>query len=288
MNTKPKFSEKLIGEWHWFERDENRKDSIVSNQKTESVQEVMRSCGGAVQGIREIPSGIPSSSSSSSSSSSGPAATDEKEGYYLNRANDGITYFDKDGSYSCGPVQLEPNDGTGDTTWISSLAFGKARLILARNEAHRQQLTVFRKSALEESLASSENDKNILPSIPENIVWMEVVRCRMPSITQPWMTQRLKWERFVNTKEVKSSTDETIESSTTIDSWLLEGRASELPSLEAACAMESSNLLWSAGGICTKTGILKSITREYSSMDGSLKSIAWLQGSIPSSESKAN
>lgn len=46
------FSDKLLGEWRWRN---NEGDDVDDDREARcgSVQEVMRSCGGAVQGIRE-------------------------------------------------------------------------------------------------------------------------------------------------------------------------------------------------------------------------------------------
>ena len=181
------FSEKVLGEWHWQEeeeQDEGNDSSSMVHVKAESVQEVMRSCGGAVQGMREVPSILSSSANEKSN----------EEGYYLNRANDGFVYFDKDGSYSCGPVQL--NSEGEDAPWISSVSFGKTRMILAQEKGNCERLQVHRKYAGEPSVAVT--DETLLRTIPGTVVWDEIVRCRMPSISQPWMTQRLKWERYLH------------------------------------------------------------------------------------------
>ena len=57
------FGEQILGSWKYD-----------AKQEPQSVEEVMRSCGGAVQGIREISRG--------------------EEGIYLNRADDGFLFWD--------------------------------------------------------------------------------------------------------------------------------------------------------------------------------------------------
>ena len=232
-----------------------------------------------MQGIREIPYVLAASATERKSST-------KEEGYYLNRSNDGFTYFDKDGSYSCGPVKINAEYGKGDAAWISSLTFGKTRLILAKNQEHCcERLKVHKSSDLVDPALNSVEE--FLPAIPDSVIWDEIVRCRMPSISQPWMTQRLKWERYFNSKEAVIATEESTDSVAKIDGWMLEVAASGHPSLAAACALETSSFLWSAGGLCSDTGFVKSTIREFSSTDGSLKSVAWLRGRIAESESGA-
>ena len=71
-------------------------DEIVDEKKV--VEEVMRSCGGAVQGIRE-PFIVTTTNENE----------DDKAGLYLNRANDGFVFYDH-GDYSLGPVNWKNTD----------------------------------------------------------------------------------------------------------------------------------------------------------------------------------
>jgi hypothetical protein len=65
------------------------------------VEEVMRSCGGAVQGIREVPLLNMNMEMGQQPGGGG--------GVYLNRANDGFLFLDN-GTYTCGPVVVAVDD----------------------------------------------------------------------------------------------------------------------------------------------------------------------------------
>jgi hypothetical protein len=120
------FSDKLLGEWQWWTTTSCNDDMQVSenddidNKKKflnrGNVQEVMRRCGGAVQGIREV-SGLVH----------GKNTNFDKEGFYLNRSNDGFVFFDQDASYSCGPILCSHEEAT-NSKCITSLGMGKSRL----------------------------------------------------------------------------------------------------------------------------------------------------------------
>ena len=92
------FCDALVGPW-------------VRSQDGRSfpVEEVMRSCGGAVQGVREMQSEL-----------------------YHNRADDGFIYFPC-GSYSTGPVALGAAENA-ELTFTASLAFAHSK--------HRQLVTL--------------------------------------------------------------------------------------------------------------------------------------------------
>ena len=268
------FIEKIFGDWLY--QANNAEEEIMTT--TLSVQEVMRSCGGAVQGIREVPT----------------KKDEAEEGYYLNRANDGFLYFDQDGSYSCGPVnfveQTEENP-----LWISSLTFGRTRLVMMTDDnqfigcddAECNQFIVCRKTS-NNPFPTLTNSMKATNNIPGGIVWNEIVRSRMPSPSQPWMMQRLKWERCLLGEEVDnddndSSLDEQEPQS--ITSWMTKEIAPKGSILEACINNNGSedSIVWSVGGICSKTGLAKSTIREYSHSDGCLTSVAWLRGRIPQS-----
>ena len=232
------FSETLVGDWHW----KTSSDAV----QVESVQEVMRSCGGAVQGIREVPS-----------------LTGDEEGYYLNRANDGFLYF-ADCSYSCGPVKIGD-----DEPWISSFSFGKSRLLL-RKDRDCEILQVRKKWAGEPANA---NDQQELEQPPGDVAWQEIVRCRMPSPSQPWMIQRLKWEKAV----LKEGDDNPLEYDD--EAAILTGWACAVEAFPIDLGSdEDGSTFWSAGAVWASTGLVKSIIRQYSTDSGSLQSVAWLVG----------
>ena len=94
------FGDKIIGKWDYLSPD-----AIVSSGV---VEEVMRSCGGAVQGILELEA---------------IGGGHGRDSLYLNRANDGFIFYDN-GSYSLGPV----NWTTDDNFFIASLMMGESRI----------------------------------------------------------------------------------------------------------------------------------------------------------------
>ena len=257
--TSPKFdqfSEKVLGNWQW-------KSSANEAIAIENVEEVMRSCGGAVQGIRELPSVAPEHQPTG------------EGGYYLNRANDGFVYFDEDGSYCYGPVNVDSD--TDNTLWLSSLSFGKSRIVLWNENMSSgacKGLQVHRKSAGEPPVA---DPCLVLERQPGDIAWQEIVRCRMPSITQPWMTQRLKWEKSF-LEEGNSDEQSVLGEPAEIQSWAGKVSLADDPVLKALVGDVTASVLLCAGGFCKKTNKAKAVLRQYSEVDGSLKSVAWLQG----------
>jgi hypothetical protein len=225
------FSEKLLGEWMWCNshvinnKDNNNKDNNNNNHHPVmvmgSVQEVMRSCGGAVQGIREVPGLYPNHHNTNNDNDNGTANDDEEQGFYLNRSNDGFIFFDQDASYSCGSVQyptvVDKVKNTNSIS-VSSLSMGKSRLCFVSisnddNTAERDGSTTFPSSDHYFQLFRKSNwkfeDKNdscnhatieckMESSSLPSIVWKRLVQCRMSDtmINQPWMLQRAKWESF--------------------------------------------------------------------------------------------
>ena len=163
------FSEKIVGSW------------VTTRKAAEplSVEEVMRSCGGAVQGVKEV-------------------AIDEatETEFYLNRANDGFLYFPC-GSYTAGPVQLVTNK---DNTFLCSLQVGESSRVLIEfnvKEGHQTFGTrVFYLSKQQQAL--QEVPQLVLFEKPPSQFavndWTFELRCHMASATQPWNLQRAKWE----------------------------------------------------------------------------------------------
>ncbi|CAB9512144.1 expressed unknown protein [Seminavis robusta] len=252
------FSEKLVGTWKW-------QDSTGTDRE-EAVGEVMRSCGGAVQGIREIPSLLATETGT---------AINTEEGFYANRANDGFRYFE-DGSYTCGPV----NDGLEDSLWISSLTIGKSRLILAAKNPQNLEDTTICQVVTKKSDPTPTPEPKVLHHVPENIVWEHILRCRMPSVSQPWMAQRLKWEQVLQTPA--TLVDDT--NIGRVDKGWVSTTSANGPAFNGIFETmgDDSSIVLSAGGICSNTGIVKSIARQYVHENGStkLKGVAWLKGTV--------
>lgn len=147
------FAQGLVGHW---------------NNHQAIVEEVMRSCGGAVQGIREI------------------IATNDGllDDQYLNRADDGFLYQD-DGGYSWGPVVLHL-EGKEDKC-LTSLPLSKGqRVLFGSNDNEPVVLQKQFAAAADLTVVSFPNDWTI--------AWTRQVRCSMPTPNMPWMAQRLKWQ----------------------------------------------------------------------------------------------
>ena len=142
------FCDKIVGSWQ-------------TPDGTQSVEEVMRSCGGAVQGIRDD--------------------------FYLNRADDGFVYFDC-GTYSHGPV-----DTAATNTFMASLAVPKARILLSSSEG-KTEATLAPKATFGGESTPRRDDLSLkVIKKPEYNVWRQI-QCRMSSPSQPWMMQRVQWE----------------------------------------------------------------------------------------------
>ena len=215
------FGEKLLGNWKGQSHlrlmnlaapSQGEEVQKRSEEASGLVEEVMRSCGGAVQGIREFaPIGDISGSDTSS----------QQEGLYLNRANDGFLFLD-DGSYSFGPVMSFEGGGSKSGSqpgplFVSNHMIGGRRIIvwgeisstdddlingnLSCNSV--QCLNVKRKKygSGVENLNDPANVEAVEFPREEDLQSLKMsihhkVRCRMPSSGQPWMLQRAKWEQI--------------------------------------------------------------------------------------------
>jgi hypothetical protein len=161
------------------------------------VEEVMRACGGAVQGIREMPL----------------QQGNDDDRLYHNRAHDGFVFLD-DGSYIAGPVHLslDGDEGIDVPDLVASLSFQtlpRTRSIVMSVprscEAFvRDGVALVAESTIESNSMREIGDADAMENvecsncIPEHIQWEKESSCRMPSSSQPWMMQRVKWETFVS------------------------------------------------------------------------------------------
>lgn len=150
----------------------------------------MRSYGGAVQGIRELPLEV-----------------------YLNRADDGFLFLN-DGTYTSGPVQWTPDEtlnaadhstGSNSTKFLASIALNAAtRLVAMGGTSTTETGTAI-------ILTKKGKDLNYFAcetmdlSAPKEINWHTHIRCKMPSASMPWMLQRAKWERWNSGDETTPS-----------------------------------------------------------------------------------
>ena len=193
------FGDLLVGKWAI--ETTNKDDTITSNAFVAEVEEVMRSCGGAVQGIREPATGT----------SSGEEATCST---YLNRANDGFVFFD-DGCYTMGPISIEQSKGEMDgDDFLSCLVLSEKdpegrtqRLVFEFGDENEQiykgngmlspDITLRTKQRFGDTSLGVNEDKTETTTTPNCCIIEDItriVRCRMPSEGQPWMLQRAKWE----------------------------------------------------------------------------------------------
>jgi hypothetical protein len=194
------FAEKIVGTWsiQLSDDDNSGKDSCLEW----NVEEVMRSCGGAVQGIREVPITIPRSDPELST-----------EGAYLNRANDGFLFY-SDGSYTVGPTRWihhhhDDDDDDDKNQFLFNFPFyhGQCRVLIEIQNPNptdhaRARALVLSKYAPPNSKSSSSTqmiaatiDRLLEKPSSEELVWSTELHCRMPSTSVPWSLQRAKWEK---------------------------------------------------------------------------------------------
>ncbi|KAL7489692.1 hypothetical protein ACHAW6_015437 [Cyclotella cf. meneghiniana] len=199
-----------------------RSDSGSGDASSEicEVEEVMRSCGGAIQGIRELPLSLVFPDSNN---------IDLEQRTYHNRADGGFVYAD-DGSYSAGPEEWEfernvnSDDVDHSRLCMASLSFGKHRLWLAatldslsaaRNHfeanldgnvdgpaklSNASILELSRPSIAGIHMPTQQLVDINTTQIPE-ITWRSIQRVRMPSHSQVWSLARAKWEKTTFTSD---------------------------------------------------------------------------------------
>lgn len=206
------FADSITGKWQY--------GPSLPDQARE-VEEVMRSCGGAVQGITEMV--LPTTTCRSN------REEDVIKGRYHNRADDGFIYFDC-GSYSAGPVQLVEGSVV---EMMSSLAFPsipKRRLLISakcqvggtsggilslkpidNDDVMAIGLNRVPIRAAEEEEAAESDSSVLLGTKPGSTIhWHNESVCRMPNTSQPWILQRAKWECFLSEgKDIDINSEET-------------------------------------------------------------------------------
>lgn len=193
----------------------------------------MRSCGGAVQGIKEVPLLLPPASLPDHSNEEdnddegGPQKytnDNTSERKYHNRADDGFVFFD------CGSYVSLPNDisssfssfgGVIPNTIMCSLSFPTTDVLESKREQKIRTIlttgppsfqTLVRGSSGSSSIdldtkikevcdddGNDEKKNMVIPltCAPKLIRWEKGILCRMSSPGQPWMLQRAKWEKFL-------------------------------------------------------------------------------------------
>lgn len=238
----------------------------VSPTEKHEVEEVMRSCGGAVQGIKEL-----------SLSLTSPSQDASEEKIYLNRADGGFVYVD-DGSYSFGP---EKWDLTNEAFVMTSLAFtgsqrGWLTSKLSSENGMLPQSTVlemFRPiSSVTNNLAVENVEKD--DSVPQ-IHWERIKRVRMPNPSQLWVLARAKWEQLTLHDEV--SNDDDLSGTGSLMGWsFVETKKSELFS-----DILGNEICFCVHmmAICQESAVARSTIRCYDST-GLLKGVAFLEGHV--------
>ena len=306
------FCDIIVGSWSGF-TDELMSDyqSVDSSSSLMGgeVEEVMRSCGGAVQGIREVGVTIINKNDNYISDD------DDSNKPYHNRADDGFIYFDC-GSYTSGPVQQSPSEIASTLFPISaSLTFApytkskmkKRRLYLQIDLDHSLNLKNIHISNLinqshdlrvDASNLSFETDASVT-SEKIKVKWYKEELCSMPSINQPWMLQRVKWSQLTYDDEIELEEEGTnVESKQTVDDYIhgwvsIKSTSSSSSSTTKVWANKNLDLFVpdindnndpnsisiQMGAIYTSTNQARAITRQYSP-SGMLQRIVMHKGII--------
>jgi hypothetical protein len=267
----------------------------------------MRSCGGAVQGIRELPL--------SSFILPGEGSASEERRTYHNRADGGFVYAD-DGSYTAGPEKWDwsvsdEEEGSSEKLVMVSLAFPGGR---------RMWLTVNLTDATEaKKRVPAEETGNVVRQIIANtnavelsrpfsalahkterssgdpgtdaidwefsqllVDWRAIQRVRMPNSSQVWSLARAKWEKRT-TEGSGCASDTTMvkcsKFSSPLVGWsFIESTPPEnLDMGDAKASGCDINLHMLA--VCPVSKVTRSVVRCYDA-NGLLKSVAFLRGSL--------
>jgi hypothetical protein len=195
------FAEKLVCSW----TDEN-------NQKV-GVDEVMRSCGGAVQGIREhiLSPTLPVVDDDNDNDDA--KKLHYHQGLYLNRADDGFVFFDS-GAYSLGPTSFLQDPARHNERWVSNFMIDSTRRLILTSSTPSVLLTPTTESpSVTPSLSKTTFmlqktvggglDREV-PTVTMDttgswqrvcVAWDETLSCSMPGGGQPWNLLRAKWAK---------------------------------------------------------------------------------------------
>jgi len=250
------------------------------------VEEVMRSCGGAVQGITEIPLHLVYSD----------LCEDEAElRIYHNRADGGFVYIN-DGSYSAGPEQFDFDKkiGTFDTSnlFMASLSIAKQRLWLSSSidsiyESHKQcgkdssVVSVHDASFVALSRPSSDflSDNHMKSHADQvHVLWKSALRVRMPNPTQSWSLARAKWETTALNKHENGDIQRKVEIPTKGFAGLTEVEViSSKTSTTIFDDLVEEGVMIRMIALCPQSTLARSVVRCYDT-EGQLKSVAFLEG----------
>lgn len=281
------FGEQLVGTW-------SNGGVVVGD-----VEEVMRSCGGAVQGIREVPF-FPQQKDDN-----------ESEGLYHNRADDGFVYFDC-GSYTRGPVKVNGNANEEINAIVGSVSFAtlpKARVIFSTTNHDDddndlpswQSLIRTNKKVVEGEREVLENQEEEVSTIDRSAIqWNKYMICSKPSPNQPWMLQRCKYEKIVlenaiddsnNMKQSRKMNANDAELRGWVD--IIEFNGNDDKITDAAgndiwgCSdldtllLNGTSRIVQLGAVCLSTGDVKALIRCYDD-EQVLKAVILQHGILPS------
>jgi len=248
------FSERLICSW----TDE-------TNEKS-SVEEVMRSCGGAVQGVREMTIVSPA------------GASGEDDGLYLNRANDGFVFMDS-GFYTFGPTSI--SEDTMKDLNVVNFMFGKTSRLLLTGTTSGQDASFLRKTFGGSDLLSPEiewaDDYDKFP-----VMFESVIQCSTPGPGQPWNLQRAKWCKNSSSGDC----DDEAVSPEKLSCWMTSNQPasqfaewSGLSTTFLGAGWDAAGSVFSAGVVCPAAGTIQAMARFYSD-SGSLTNTLYLRGSL--------
>lgn len=294
--AQPRFDEfacSIVGPWTQSTPSD---EDVAKTATTYEVEEVMRSCGGAIQGIKELPLSLLFQS-----------FTDEDRTYH-NRAECGFVFFD-DGSYTAGPerwdlaVSDEQSDGASSIAkmMMTSIAFPNRRRVWLTAPLDETKITAHTCSGdgnIEQLLPptvlelirpsnTSTNQRNNDITAPFQqslsssqvpcITWKTIQRVRMPRLNQAWSLPRAKWEKAsLIDEQVQNENNTTTEQhcqSVSLAGWAFV-RANDQGIFSD---VENDGIQVHMLSACSQTKIARSIVRCYG-RSGLLRSVAFLDG----------
>eukprot|EP00980_Cylindrotheca_fusiformis_P010538 scaffold2334_cov118-Cylindrotheca_fusiformis.AAC.10 len=217
----------------------------------------MRSCGGAVQGIRE-PFG--------------------EDSFYLNRADDGFVFYDN-GSYTYGPVKK-----TEGCLYLANLMVGNSRILISSKSDHqgllRDTTATYQTGTYDGSecnIASIHLDPD--PSCLDLVFTSKLV-CSMPSAGQCWMLQRVKWELEKTDCDEHGSFLEKADA--TIRCWSVSQPAEEFYNW-IGLSDKLGGVVLHMGFACEETSVAGAVARHYTT-DGVLHRVLLLDARLARKE----
>lgn len=172
------FEEALVGTWY-----------NAQTREKQQVEQVMRSCGGAVQGIREVP-------------------FNKEIGEYHNRANDGFIYFN-DGTYTSGCTNLMTKmlqstfslslPKCEKSSRVRCVGSCEWRVLLGTEECDHDSNTL-QFTCMEYTKQENDISGETVDSICKDIevTWTSETLCRMNTLNDSWILARSKWQKCVN------------------------------------------------------------------------------------------